>query len=93
MVWYLTSAHLQAYEPEQLLDSSNIRKLIKVGTDVTAIATDAVTILQYALVRVLSLHARNPLLGSLVDVFCLAIICEQAAFCSLPHGCMQRSRT
>lgn len=45
------AAPLQAYEPEELLDSSNIRKLIKVGTDVTAIATDAVTILQYALVR------------------------------------------
>jgi hypothetical protein len=41
---------MQAFGPE-LLDSSTVRKIIKVGTDVTAIATDAVTILQYALVR------------------------------------------
>jgi len=41
---------VQGYGPEELLDSSNIRKLIKVGTDVTAIATDAVTLLQHALV-------------------------------------------
>jgi hypothetical protein len=41
---------LQALGPE-LLDSTSIRKIIKVGTDVSAIATDAVTMLQYALVR------------------------------------------
>lgn len=48
-VW--TSLHyLQALGPE-LLDTTTVRKIIKVGTDVSAIATDAVTILQYALVR------------------------------------------
>lgn len=52
---------MQAYGPEELLDSSNIRKLIKVGTDVTAIATDAVTLLQYALVR----HRLGPGTGNL----------------------------
>ena len=41
---------LQALGPE-LLDTTTVRKIIKVGTDVSAIATDAVTILQYALVR------------------------------------------
>eukprot|EP00892_Ulva_mutabilis_P009790 jgi/Ulvmu1/7183/UM034_0092.1 len=48
----------EAFGPEELLDSSNIRKLIKVGTDVTAIATDAVTLLQYAL---------DAFLGALAD--------------------------